>query len=502
MDTITKTQSALLIIFISVLYVLFRFWGITESCLWFDEIFSIHAADHEWSELVPFIAKDIIHPPLFYVLLKSWIAIGGESLFWLRSLPVAFSALSIFPLWLLCRELKLRQVTIITAIALLAVNGALIKYAQEVRMYSLLLFFSLTSVWLFSRYFFRGKSFWMLVFVNILLVYTHYFGWLVVGTEVLIIAVAQRIKIVRTLLMLGVTALAFIPWVIALWRFAEPGATLQQNIGWMQRPGLRTLFQFAFDLFDPFYYQQSSLDPAANYAIVVPMILTVAAAKVLFVYKPKAEPFQERFFFLSAFAVIPVFLAFAISWILPFSLWGSRHLLIAFAPVTMLTAIYLTEVVPFSLRRAFGAVILTLIAAAFVVQIRSEPPKNIWCAWEQLAREIPVDKPQTVYVFEDLIAYHFWFTTPSEQTLQIVKVDGMPEMTEDTAYFLPRGFDSVTRITPEQINGEKFWVAFRDMEWNERHPPLNYLLQSGFKIGKPRVIDVNGLKAYLVRVER
>src|SRR2546421_12581670 len=88
-------------------YIATRFWGLTASCLWFDEIFSIHAAEHSWTSLFHFVAADLIHPPLFYVLLKLWITVGGESLFWLRLFPVTFAILSLVPFLLLCRELKL-----------------------------------------------------------------------------------------------------------------------------------------------------------------------------------------------------------------------------------------------------------------------------------------------------------------------------------------------------------------------------------------------------------
>ncbi len=187
MPEITKRQNALIIALICGFYVALRFWGMTDSCLWFDEIFSVHAAEHPWDTIISFVAKDLIHPPLFYLLLKLWIPLAGESVFWLRLLPVVFSILALFPFWMLCRELKLKPPAIIVAISLFAVNGSLIKYAQEVRMYSLLLFLSLVSIWLFSRFYFRGKNFWLLTAVNILLIYTHYFGWLVIIAEVVAI---------------------------------------------------------------------------------------------------------------------------------------------------------------------------------------------------------------------------------------------------------------------------------------------------------------------------
>src|SRR5687767_5467362 len=64
-----------------------RLWRLTATCLWFDEVFSVHAARQSWDVLINFVAADIIHPPLFYAVLKVWIGLGGESLVWLRLLP-------------------------------------------------------------------------------------------------------------------------------------------------------------------------------------------------------------------------------------------------------------------------------------------------------------------------------------------------------------------------------------------------------------------------------
>src|SRR5687767_1974805 len=100
--------SALWFLAIVVLFIAARLWRLTSSCLWFDEIFSVHAARHSWLDLFHFVAADIIHPPLFYVLLKIWSGLGGESVGWLRILPAVIGIVSIIPFTLLCRELKLK----------------------------------------------------------------------------------------------------------------------------------------------------------------------------------------------------------------------------------------------------------------------------------------------------------------------------------------------------------------------------------------------------------
>jgi len=150
------TKARIAIILLIVLYTAARVWRLDVACLWFDEIFSVHAAEHDWGSLISFVANDLIHPPLYYLILKGWIAVGGESIFWLRLLSVIFSVLALAPLLLLCKELKLQNSTTLVALFLLCVNGSLINYTQRVRMYTLLMFLSLFSIWLFSRYFYRG----------------------------------------------------------------------------------------------------------------------------------------------------------------------------------------------------------------------------------------------------------------------------------------------------------------------------------------------------------
>src|SRR5437764_10434017 len=99
-SAIRNPQSAIALL---ALYVAARLWRLTASCLWFDEIFSVHAARHTWSGLWRFAAADLIHPPLFYALLKLWTEAGGESLLWLRLFPALTSIAALVPLLLLAR---------------------------------------------------------------------------------------------------------------------------------------------------------------------------------------------------------------------------------------------------------------------------------------------------------------------------------------------------------------------------------------------------------------
>ena len=489
--------------FICLIYIALRLRHLTASCLWFDEIFSVHAATHAWQDLLWFVAQDLIHPPLFYVLLKIWISIGGESLFWLRFFPVLFSMLAVIPLLFLCRQLKLSFSVIAAATTFFAVNGSLIKYAQEVRMYSLLEFLALLTLWLFVRFVNMGKGFPTLIIINVLLVYTHYFGWLMIASEVLAAVILARHRLKMILLMCGAVFLSFTPWIYAVWEASKINSNVVQNIGWMAKPNLLTVFQFVFDLFEPIYFEQSSRDSSAIFLVTMPIIsISIIAFGFYFaVWKNESEIEKRNFYLLSIFFLTPILSAFLASWILPYSVWGTRHLLFAFAPFVILTAIALSKIRFPALKYAASATLLLLFGAAFLLQATRAEPKYIWCAWENLAQSLDKNQPAKIYVFEDLVAYHFWFALrDSDAPFQIVKVNGIEGLTEDKAYFLPRGFDKIQ--TANDFAGERFFIAFRDKTFNEFAPPLQNLKARGYRIGAPQVIEANGLKAFLVEIRK
>ena len=486
---------------ISIVFVALRLWNLTDSCLWFDEIFGVHAAEMDWGNMFWFVAQDLIHPPLFYALLKIWIAVGGESLFWLRFFPVFFSTLAVVPFILLCRQLKLSLPTIALALAFFAVNGSLIKYAQEVRMYSLLLCLGLFSLWMFVRFLSTGKGFYFLIAVNITLVYSHYFGWLIIASEVIAVIFLARERLKQIFLMLALTAISFAPWLYAVWQATKINSNVGQNIGWMTKPNFTIVFQFVLDLLEPIYFQNSTAQSASIYLLIAP-ILIVAATSAAFYFaewKTRSAVEKANFFLLLAFAFTPILLAFLASWILPYSIWGTRHLIVVFAPTAILTAKFLSAIKIQPLKIGLVSSLVLVVAIAFAIQIKTAQTKFIWCAWEDLARNLDTSKQQRIYVFEDLTAYHFWFALrDGGDEIQVVAVKNIEGLKEDKAYFLPRGFNEVQ--TANQFEGERFFIAFRDKIWNESAPPLQNLKAQGYQIGEPQVFEAQDLKAFLVEV--
>ena len=455
-----------------------------------------------------FVAQDLIHPPLFYTALKLWTGIGGESLLWLRLFPVFWATLALFPFLHLCRELKLKASATAIALFLFTVNGALIKYSQEVRMYSLFLCLSLFSIWLFARFFYRGKNIWILTAINILLVYTHYFGWLVVAAEVLIILIIQRIKLRHMLAVGGILLAAYLPWISAVWGAASGGSDIRENIGWISRPGVREGLDLLLDLVEPFYAQANSVEPMSILWVSVPMIAVILIAALSYLRSSDVDD-RERSAFLSILVGSPIVAALLLSWLSPYSVWGSRHLIVVFAPAMILFAVFLSEIGSTQLRYILIGAIGVLTAGALGLTVANPIEEQIWCAWEK-ASEVEVDRKHgIIYAFEDLAAYHLWFATRLPNTA-IVKVNGIAEIVEDKAYFLPRGSEDLIRVVDARdvpdardMLGENVYFAFRDTSWNEHHQPIDFFKRKGYKVRQAFASDrVNGMQVFMGEASR
>lgn len=527
------------------LYVAARVWRLTDSCLWFDEIFSVHAARHTWAGLWRFAAADLIHPPLFYALLKLWAAAGGESLLWLRLFPALTAIAALVPLFLLSRELRLGAQEATLALLLAAANGYLIKYAQELRMYSLLLLFTLTSLWLFVKLLDRARAerglLFALFLVNLLLVYTHYYGWLVVACEAALLAYADRRKLRAFLLVCVGLVLCFAPWVFACVSASRAGGGLAQNVGWIERPGARDLTQLYALINEPFYFRQSSAEPvyARGGALVgllllgVPVLLLLltawrrraavsheAHAAVDDATHARVEGSSNRvgpLALLAFFTLAPVALAFAASRVLPYSVWGTRHLIIVAAPYALLCGAALARTRPAWLKSS-ALLLLScwLLLVGALTLVRDEGP-YVWCAWADLAASAARDEEAeandsgdahtvSVYAFEELVAYHLWFALEGRRGARrynVSSLKGVPGVAEDPAYFLPRDFEDATRAPAEAFAGApRFWAAFRDTTWDETRPPLNFITSRGYRPARVYESSAQGQRAFLVLFER
>lgn len=154
---------------------------VTRSALWLDEALSVQIASLPIGQ-IPEALKHDGHPPLYYVLLHGWMDVFGTSDVAVRALSGVIGLVTLPLVWILGRRkggLTLAWV----AVAVVAVSPYAVRYANETRMYSLVILLVVVGWLLVDDVVERGLTtlwrFLALTLVGTALLYTHYWSlWL------------------------------------------------------------------------------------------------------------------------------------------------------------------------------------------------------------------------------------------------------------------------------------------------------------------------------------
>lgn len=197
---------------------IFLLFGITHEDMWYDECYSSALKSHSLGDICRITAGDS-HPPLYYILLKGFTLVFGDSIFTLR----LFSALGVIAIALLgigpVKRIFGPKFGIIFSFVIF-ITPAMYSYAQEVRMYTWASFFVTASavygyLCLFDK---SRKTDWVLMGLSSLAAaYTHYYALLAVcvlhGLIFILIIVNRRRKLPCYLCMITGMVLLYFPWI-------------------------------------------------------------------------------------------------------------------------------------------------------------------------------------------------------------------------------------------------------------------------------------------------
>jgi uncharacterized membrane protein len=138
--------------FIAILCALLRFYHLGAASLWSDEIFSRYYLDVFG---LHYVLTDGLstetNPPTYYLLLRGWMSLFGDSEVALRSLSAAASILCVPVTFLLGRELGGKSRGLAGAL-LFALCPASLYFAQETRAYALFMLVSTVVLWAAAVY--------------------------------------------------------------------------------------------------------------------------------------------------------------------------------------------------------------------------------------------------------------------------------------------------------------------------------------------------------------
>lgn len=159
-------------LFILALGALLRFYHLGVEELWLDESWSAHMVSQKWSW--EFVLEENT-PPLYYVLLKLWRILAGDSEFSLRALSALAGSLFVLATIWMGKELFDEAVGLWSGV-FVAINPMAIYYSQEARVYALLLLcltLAYTHCWLALQ---NGafKNWLLFCLFAILALYAHY----------------------------------------------------------------------------------------------------------------------------------------------------------------------------------------------------------------------------------------------------------------------------------------------------------------------------------------
>ncbi len=128
-----------------------RVLGLGSRPLWVDEAFSLWMTRPAPPHLIAKAIQIDQHPPLYYLTLKAWVGLFGSSEWAMRSLSAFWGLLTVPLAYVTARGLLRDARAALLVAALVALSPFHVRYAQEARMYTMLAFWGLASLYLTTR---------------------------------------------------------------------------------------------------------------------------------------------------------------------------------------------------------------------------------------------------------------------------------------------------------------------------------------------------------------
>jgi mannosyltransferase len=197
---------------------LFSFMFFQEQSLRLDEAQSLWQTSHTPLKIVQLIAGDV-HVPLYHLVLHFWQLLFGNDVSLARFLSFIFFLISIPVMYMLGRLIYDVR-TSLFATTLFILSPFMNWYGNEIRMYSLFVLIVLLNQYFFLRiYRFKERNAWIwFTITGILGIYTHYFFFLVLLTDVLFYFYNRKefeVNSLRKIFNVFATlCIAFLPWVL------------------------------------------------------------------------------------------------------------------------------------------------------------------------------------------------------------------------------------------------------------------------------------------------
>ncbi len=166
-----------------------RLYGLTAQSLWRDEVDALRFAQLPLSDYLSIFSQPGQNGPLYFLLLRGWIALAGTGEFSLRYFSLLPGVVAIALTLTLGRRLFTAPIGLIAA-ALVAASPYLVWYSQEAKMYALITALALLSLYALQRATAGQPRWWVVVVAaTSLAMYSHILAALLIPLQLALLTV-------------------------------------------------------------------------------------------------------------------------------------------------------------------------------------------------------------------------------------------------------------------------------------------------------------------------
>ncbi len=219
----------------------------SNSAFTSDEVWSVKTSSLNYRSELAALKADV-HPPLYFLILHSWLRLFGTGERAVRALSGLFYVMSVLAIFAIGREIYGSKTGLLCAGIYLCSPLAILA-AQFARMYSLLSFLSIISTWLFLQFSIKPRDsrllFALFVAVNILGTFTHIAFFFLLFAQILVFLFYRHGRMKRFALAI---VLSLVPYLV-LWApiLLTQITNSAEGAAWVKKPGWSMLSDLLFN---------------------------------------------------------------------------------------------------------------------------------------------------------------------------------------------------------------------------------------------------------------
>ncbi|MFN8535566.1 MAG: glycosyltransferase family 39 protein [Dehalococcoidia bacterium] len=452
-----------------------RLHHLTFESMWLDEADALRLASAPLAELVGRLTSVGENGPLYFIILRGWMTLVGKSELAVRSLSLLAGVLTVAVFGALGTRLGGRRLGLASA-AIATLSSFLIYYAQETKMYAILVLLSALSGYLLVRAFDENRWFQWLAFLvtTSLAMYTHVFGALLIPAA-FVYAISRPRAHLRCWKGFGLAfALLTLPYLpLAAWQFWALTLPRPPVGSYYGAPAFHDLVRLMLRGF-------GTIMPEIDHQTAW-LVFGGLVALGLLPFGRKDATYRRRIFYLVAYFLVPSVLAAILFSRMPIFL--ERYMSPLLPPVFV--AVGGSMVVLAALWRPLAIAPLALWVAFnappwYDTHIQNIVLKEAWRPTTQFVEGRMEDGDLLIFLSPDgRIAYDYYSTRPYQRA--------------ETIDIMGRGHQKIDEALQARTAGHKrYWVVLSQYV-REDVEDLNYWL-----VRNATKVDERGFKDVLV----